>query len=59
VSFGGFYPQTTTSTSTAKKPECAECKRLLGIFEQMRSLPLPQRVSYVYMGLINEALEGK
>jgi hypothetical protein len=52
----GMFPN---SDPKPKSSGCDECKRLLGIFEQMRALPLPQRVSYVYMGLINEALEGK
>lgn len=52
----GFFPNSTSISTT--KPSCAECKRLLKVLESMRALPLNQRVSYVYQGLINEALEG-
>jgi hypothetical protein len=55
-SWGG-YPVPTAPKEPDSK--CSECKRLVKILEQMRALPLPERVSYVYVGLINEALEGK
>lgn len=53
----GGYPA-VTPPAKKQEPKCDECRRVRAILERGRDLPLPERVSYVYVGLIREALEG-
>ena len=55
-----FYPQAFTGKPTEKKESDKDrADRYENALKQMRDLPLPQRVSYVYMGIIKDALEPK